>query len=156
MWFVYACALNLSSFPARFRQHLIWVPFEASSLPSDPFFVFLKGIQLVGWCCIFILFFWKCFWCFGMWFDTGAPTDSFYEVRAECSDVPKTRFKIKVCGFFDPISMLFILILTSVLWTIGLLSSTFSLCFLLSLGIGCFFFCLIKIIAIYCLFLWLY
>ncbi|KAL6314120.1 hypothetical protein AAG906_011859 [Vitis piasezkii] len=30
-----------------------------------------------------------------MWFDTGAPTDSFYEVRAECSDVPKTRFKIK-------------------------------------------------------------
>ncbi|XP_058092811.1 rab GTPase-activating protein 22-like [Magnolia sinica] len=30
-----------------------------------------------------------------MWKDTGAPTDSFYEVRPECTDVPKTRFKIK-------------------------------------------------------------
>ncbi|KAF8391501.1 hypothetical protein HHK36_023806 [Tetracentron sinense] len=29
-----------------------------------------------------------------MWI-AGAPTDSFYEVRAECTDVPKTRFKIK-------------------------------------------------------------
>ncbi|XP_077243533.1 GTPase-activating protein GYP7-like isoform X2 [Tasmannia lanceolata] len=30
-----------------------------------------------------------------MWRDTGAPSDSFYAVRPECSDVPKTRFKIK-------------------------------------------------------------
>lgn len=30
-----------------------------------------------------------------MWKDAGAPTDSFYEVRAECNDVPKTKFKIK-------------------------------------------------------------
>ncbi|XP_071730209.1 rab GTPase-activating protein 22-like [Rutidosis leptorrhynchoides] len=27
--------------------------------------------------------------------DPGIPTDSFYEVRAECTDVPKTKFKIK-------------------------------------------------------------
>ncbi|KAJ4981729.1 hypothetical protein NE237_032566 [Protea cynaroides] len=30
-----------------------------------------------------------------MWKDSGAPTDSFYEVRPESTDVPKTRFKIK-------------------------------------------------------------
>ncbi|KAK9269592.1 hypothetical protein L1049_001368 [Liquidambar formosana] len=30
-----------------------------------------------------------------MWRDAGAPTDSFYEVRPECTDVPKTRFKVK-------------------------------------------------------------
>lgn len=30
-----------------------------------------------------------------MWRDAGAPADSFYEVRPECTDVPKTRFKIK-------------------------------------------------------------
>ncbi|KVH88419.1 Rab-GTPase-TBC domain-containing protein [Cynara cardunculus var. scolymus] len=30
-----------------------------------------------------------------LWKDPGLPTDSFYEVRAECTDVPKTKFKIK-------------------------------------------------------------
>ncbi|KAA8523717.1 hypothetical protein F0562_010140 [Nyssa sinensis] len=30
-----------------------------------------------------------------MWRDPGAPVDSFYEVRPECTDVPKTKFKIK-------------------------------------------------------------
>ncbi|OAY67284.1 TBC1 domain family member 15-like [Ananas comosus] len=30
-----------------------------------------------------------------MWRDSGAPTDSFYAVRPECADVPKTKFKIK-------------------------------------------------------------
>ncbi|XP_031406475.1 TBC1 domain family member 15-like [Punica granatum] len=30
-----------------------------------------------------------------MWRDPGAPADSFYKVRPECTDVPKTRFKIK-------------------------------------------------------------
>ncbi|KAM1256445.1 hypothetical protein ACFX1Q_030565 [Malus domestica] len=30
-----------------------------------------------------------------MWRDAGIPADSFYEVRPECTDVPKTRFKIK-------------------------------------------------------------
>ncbi|KAL4580190.1 hypothetical protein LXL04_016372 [Taraxacum kok-saghyz] len=30
-----------------------------------------------------------------LWKDPGLPTDSFYEVRAECKDVPKTKFKIK-------------------------------------------------------------
>ncbi|XP_043689698.1 rab GTPase-activating protein 22-like isoform X2 [Telopea speciosissima] len=30
-----------------------------------------------------------------MWKDPGTPADSFYAVRPECSDVPKTRFKIK-------------------------------------------------------------
>ncbi|KAL8209762.1 hypothetical protein R6Q57_006494 [Mikania cordata] len=30
-----------------------------------------------------------------LWKDPGVPTDSFYEVRAECTDVPKTKFKIK-------------------------------------------------------------
>ncbi|CAL5333436.1 unnamed protein product [Camellia sinensis] len=31
-----------------------------------------------------------------MWRDVGTPTDSFYEVRPECTDVPKTKFKINV------------------------------------------------------------
>ncbi|KAI6687446.1 hypothetical protein NL676_024274 [Syzygium grande] len=30
-----------------------------------------------------------------MWRDPGAPADSFYEVRPECTDVPKSRFRIK-------------------------------------------------------------
>lgn len=30
-----------------------------------------------------------------MWFDLGAPADSFYETRPECTDVPKSRFRIK-------------------------------------------------------------
>ncbi|KAG9454130.1 hypothetical protein H6P81_007034 [Aristolochia fimbriata] len=30
-----------------------------------------------------------------MWNTPGESTDSYYEVRPECSDVPKTRFKIK-------------------------------------------------------------
>ncbi|XP_030445385.1 rab GTPase-activating protein 22-like [Syzygium oleosum] len=30
-----------------------------------------------------------------IWRDPGAPADSFYEVRDECTDVPKTRFRIK-------------------------------------------------------------
>ncbi|KAI4366136.1 hypothetical protein MLD38_022054 [Melastoma candidum] len=32
---------------------------------------------------------------FGMWRDPGTPADSYYEVRAECVDVPKTHFRIK-------------------------------------------------------------
>lgn len=32
-----------------------------------------------------------------MWRDPGLPTDSYYQVRPECTDVPKTKFKIKVC-----------------------------------------------------------
>ncbi|XP_047336452.1 rab GTPase-activating protein 22-like [Impatiens glandulifera] len=30
-----------------------------------------------------------------MWRAADIPTDSYYEVRAECTDVPKTKFKIK-------------------------------------------------------------
>ncbi|KAG5597821.1 hypothetical protein H5410_039053 [Solanum commersonii] len=30
-----------------------------------------------------------------MWRDPGAPADSFYQVRPECTSVPKTRFRIK-------------------------------------------------------------
>ncbi|XP_050367915.1 GTPase-activating protein gyp7-like isoform X2 [Argentina anserina] len=30
-----------------------------------------------------------------MWGSSGTPGDSFYEVRSECTDVPKSRFKIK-------------------------------------------------------------
>ncbi|CAK8577189.1 unnamed protein product [Lathyrus sativus] len=30
-----------------------------------------------------------------MWRDPGTPADSFYETRAECTDVPKSRFRIK-------------------------------------------------------------
>ncbi|ONI13143.1 hypothetical protein PRUPE_4G205400 [Prunus persica] len=50
-----------------------------------------------------------------MWRDAGTPADSFYEIRPECTDVPKTRFKIKgihplirgevwefLLGCFDP------------------------------------------------------
>lgn len=38
---------------------------------------------------------WKFFGYSGMWRDAGIPADSFYQVRPECTDVPKTRFKIK-------------------------------------------------------------
>jgi len=31
-----------------------------------------------------------------MWRDPGAPADSFYETRPECTDIPKSRFRIKV------------------------------------------------------------
>lgn len=34
-----------------------------------------------------------------MWGAPAEPADSYYEVRPECTDVPKTRFKIKVCAF---------------------------------------------------------
>ncbi|CAI8617546.1 unnamed protein product [Vicia faba] len=30
-----------------------------------------------------------------MWRDPGTPADSFYETRPECTDVPKSRFRIK-------------------------------------------------------------
>lgn len=30
-----------------------------------------------------------------MWGNSGEPADSYYEVRPECTDVPKTRFKIR-------------------------------------------------------------
>lgn len=30
-----------------------------------------------------------------MWRDPGEPADSYYEVRPECTDVPKSKFKIK-------------------------------------------------------------
>lgn len=36
---------------------------------------------------------------FGMWRDPGVSGDSFYQVRPECTDVPKSRFKIKVRVF---------------------------------------------------------
>ena len=31
-----------------------------------------------------------------MWLDTGQPADSYYEVRAEITDAPKSKFRIKV------------------------------------------------------------
>ncbi|CAI9266436.1 unnamed protein product [Lactuca saligna] len=34
-----------------------------------------------------------------LWKDLGIPTDSFHEVRVECTDVPKTKFKIKQSAF---------------------------------------------------------
>ncbi|KAK8942449.1 hypothetical protein KSP39_PZI009371 [Platanthera zijinensis] len=30
-----------------------------------------------------------------MWRDNGEPADTYYQIRPECDDVPKTRFKIK-------------------------------------------------------------
>ena len=35
-----------------------------------------------------------------MWRDPGTPADSYYQVRPECTDVPKTKFTIKVCKTF--------------------------------------------------------
>lgn len=33
--------------------------------------------------------------------SSGTPADSYYEVRSDCTeDVPKSKFKIKVCFFF--------------------------------------------------------
>lgn len=49
-----------------------------------------------------LLFSWFCFpfvWLIEMWRDPGVSADSFYEIRPECTDVPVTRFKIKVIFF---------------------------------------------------------
>lgn len=35
-----------------------------------------------------------------MWGTPAESADSYYEVRPECTDVPKTRFKIKVRAFW--------------------------------------------------------
>lgn len=35
-----------------------------------------------------------------MWGAPAEPADSYYEVRPECTDVPNTKFKIRVCVFF--------------------------------------------------------
>lgn len=54
---------------------------------SEPFFFFFLIIKLGNiWCSGSVS---------GMWRDAGTPADSFYQVRPECTDVPKTRFKIK-------------------------------------------------------------
>ncbi|KAJ6950416.1 TBC1 domain family member 17-like [Populus alba x Populus x berolinensis] len=37
-----------------------------------------------------------------MWRDPGQPADSYYQVRPECTDVPKTRFKIKAGKTLSP------------------------------------------------------
>ncbi|KAH7662166.1 Ypt/Rab-specific GTPase-activating protein GYP7 and related proteins protein [Dioscorea alata] len=37
-----------------------------------------------------------------MWRDSGEPADSFYAVRPDCSDVTKTRFKIKAGKTLSP------------------------------------------------------
>ncbi|CAH9075997.1 unnamed protein product [Cuscuta europaea] len=37
-----------------------------------------------------------------MWRGPGTPADSFYEVRPECTDVPKTKFRIKVGKTLSP------------------------------------------------------
>ncbi|XP_019196832.1 PREDICTED: TBC1 domain family member 15-like [Ipomoea nil] len=37
-----------------------------------------------------------------MWRGPGTPTDSFYEVRPECTDVPKTKFRIKAGRTLSP------------------------------------------------------
>ncbi|KAF7833869.1 TBC1 domain family member 15-like [Senna tora] len=52
-----------------------------------------RSQQALLWFLLFFLL--TTFWCFGMWRDSGAPADSYYEIRPECTDVPKTRFKIK-------------------------------------------------------------
>ncbi|KAJ6423255.1 hypothetical protein OIU84_024236 [Salix udensis] len=37
-----------------------------------------------------------------MWRNPGQPADSYYQVRPECTDVPKTRFKIKAGKTLSP------------------------------------------------------
>lgn len=36
-----------------------------------------------------------------MWGAAAEPADSYYQVRPECTDVAKTRFKIKVTFFLS-------------------------------------------------------
>ena len=71
-------------------------------------FVYFQGVPASG--CFLFFGFWKQrnffdFLCFleaflEMWRDPGTPADSYYQVRPECTDVPKTRFKIKVRFLF--------------------------------------------------------
>ncbi|VFQ95204.1 unnamed protein product [Cuscuta campestris] len=37
-----------------------------------------------------------------MWRGPGTPADSFYQVRPECTDVPKTKFRIKIGKTLSP------------------------------------------------------
>ena len=95
--------------PVLDQQLVIWDPLKH---PLSQFFFlgfcsFFKGFQILGVFCF--LGFEKQrnffdFLCFleaflEMWRDPGTPADSYYQVRPECTDVPKTRFKIKVCFF---------------------------------------------------------
>ena len=96
--------------PVLDQQLVIWDPFETASEPilfSGFLFIF-QGVPASG--CFLFFGFWKQrnffdFLCFleaflEMWRDPGTPADSYYQVRPECTDVPKTRFKIKVRFFF--------------------------------------------------------
>lgn len=58
----------------------------------------LDGFLVISWMIIFLGF-------WGrrkrrMWRDSGVSTESFYQVRPECTDVPKTKFKIRVRSWF--------------------------------------------------------
>ena len=58
----------------------------------------LDGFLVISWMIIFLAF-------WGrrkrrMWRDSGVSTESFYQVRPECTDVPKTKFKIRVRSWF--------------------------------------------------------
>ena len=74
------------------------------------FWVFVHFSRGSSFWVFFVFWFWKQrnffnFLCFleaflEMWRDPGTPADSYYQVRPECTDVPKTRFKIKVRFFF--------------------------------------------------------
>ena len=96
--------------PVLDQQLVIWDPFETASEPilfSGFLFIF-QGVPASG--CFLFFGFWKQrnffdFLCFleaflEMWRDPGTPADSYYQVRPECTDVPKTRFKIKVRFLF--------------------------------------------------------
>ena len=77
---------------------------------NSSFWVFVHFSRSSSFWVFFVFWFWKQrnffnFLCFleaflEMWRDPGTPADSYYQVRPECTDVPKTRFKIKVRFFF--------------------------------------------------------
>lgn len=80
-------------------MYMILVPFGSFLGVLGSFWEDSDGLLLefVGWLKNFI------FW--GrrkgrMWRDSGVSTDSFYQVRPECTDVPKTKFKIRVRPWF--------------------------------------------------------
>ena len=96
--------------PVLDQQLVIWDPLETSSEPIlfSGFLLIFQGVPASG--CFWFFGFWKQrnffdFLCFleaflEMWRGPGTPADSYYQVRPECTDVPKTRFKIKVRFLF--------------------------------------------------------
>ncbi|KAJ0959718.1 hypothetical protein J5N97_000619 [Dioscorea zingiberensis] len=61
-----------------------------------------------------------------MWRGSGEPADSFYAVRPECSDVTKTRFKIKAGRTLSVMEVAMLHLVLMVAWILARLWAEFN------------------------------